>query len=200
MAEITAGMVRDLRQATGVGMMDCKRALSEAGGDMDKATQLLREKGLAQADKRAGRQTAEGIIDSYIHLGGRIGVLVEVNCETDFVARNEEFVSFVHDLALQIAASNPVYVSRDQVPDQERDAEMELLRAQAREEGKPDHIIPLMVEGRMDKFYERICLLDQPFVRDSDIKVGDLLKETIAKMGENLRVSRFVRFEVGQED
>ena len=199
MADITASMVKELREKTGAGMMDCKKALAECDGDMDKALSFLREKGLAQAEKRAGRQTAEGIIDAYIHMGGRIGVLVEVNCETDFVARNDEFKEFAHDVALHVAASNPEYVHPEDVPEDVLAEERRVLEAQAKEEGKPEHIIPKIVEGRMGKFYERVCLLEQPFVKDPDRKVAEVLKEKIALIGENIRISRFVRFEVGQE-
>ncbi len=198
MAAISAAMVKELREATGAGMMDCKRALEEAGGDIEQAKLNLRERGLAQADKKAGRQTAEGIVDSYIHLGGRIGVLLEVNCETDFVARNEDFRAFVHDMALQIAAADPGYVSRDQVPTAIVEQEQAILEAQAREEGKPDNIIPKIVEGKLNKFYEGVCLLEQKFVRDPDQTVEDILRETVALLGENIRVARFVRFEVGR--
>ncbi len=199
MADITASMVKELREKTGAGMMDCKKALAECDGDMDKALSFLREKGLAQAEKRAGRQTAEGIIDAYIHMGGRIGVLVEVNCETDFVARNDEFKEFAHDVALHVAASNPEYVHPEDVPEDVLAEERRVLEAQAKEEGKPEQIIPKIVEGRMGKFYERVCLLEQPFVKDPDRKVAEVLKEKIALIGENIRISRFVRFEVGQE-
>ncbi len=199
MADITASMVKELREKTGAGMMDCKKALAECDGDMDKALSFLREKGLAQAEKRAGRQTAEGIIDAYIHMGGRIGVLVEVNCETDFVARNDEFKEFAHDVALHVAASSPEYVHPEDVPEDVLAEERRVLEAQAKEEGKPEHIIPKIVEGRMGKFYERVCLLEQPFVKDPDRKVAEVLKEKIALIGENIRISRFVRFEVGQE-
>jgi len=198
-ADITASMVKELREKTGAGMMDCKKALAECDGDMDKALSFLREKGLAQAEKRAGRQTAEGIIDAYIHMGGRIGVLVEVNCETDFVARNDEFKEFAHDVALHVAASSPEYVHPEDVPEDVLAEERRVLEAQAKEEGKPEHIIPKIVEGRMGKFYERVCLLEQPFVKDPDRKVAEVLKEKIALIGENIRISRFVRFEVGQE-
>lgn len=199
MADITASMVKELREKTGAGMMDCKKALAECDGDMDKALSFLREKGLAQAEKRAGRQTAEGIIDAYIHMGGRIGVLVEVNCETDFVARNDEFKEFAHDVALHVAASSPEYVHPEDVPEDVLAEERRVLEAQAKEEGKPEQIIPKIVEGRMGKFYERVCLLEQPFVKDPDRKVAEVLKEKIALIGENIRISRFVRFEVGQE-
>lgn len=199
MAEITAAMVKELREKTGAGMMDCKKALATAEGDMDKALTLLREKGLAQADKRAGRQTGEGIIDAYIHMGGRIGVLIEVNCETDFVARNDEFKEFAHDLALQVAAANPQYVHAEDIPQDVLLEERKVLEAQARGEGKPDQVISKIVEGRLGKFYERVCLMEQPFVKDQDKKVAEVLKEKIALIGENINVRRFVRFEVGQE-
>ena len=177
--------------------MDCKKALSETKGDMDKAVDFLREKGLASVAKKSSRIASEGIVDSYIH-GGRIGVLVEVNSETDFVAKNEEFKTFVRDIAMQIAAVNPKYVSREEVPAEEVEHERKVLTEQAKSENKPDHIIEKMVEGRLEKFYEEICLLDQDFIKDSDKKIRDILNDLIAKIGENIKIRRFVRFEVGE--
>ena len=194
---ITAALVKELREKTGTGMMDCKKALSETKGDMDKAVDFLREKGLASVAKKSSRIASEGIVDSYIH-GGRIGVLVEVNSETDFVAKNEEFKTFVRDIAMQIAAVNPKYVSREEVPAEEVEHERKVLTEQAKSENKPDHIIEKMVEGRLEKFYEEICLLDQDFIKDSDKKIRDILNDLIAKIGENIKIRRFVRFEVGE--
>ncbi|HHW44588.1 translation elongation factor Ts [Desulfofundulus thermobenzoicus] len=198
MAEVTAAMVKELRERTGAGMMDCKRALTETGGDMEKAVDFLREKGLAAAAKKAGRITTEGVVDAYIHGGGRIGVLVEVNCETDFVAKTDEFRLFVRDIAMQIAASRPEYVRREDVPEDVIAREREVLTAQARNEGKPEKIIQKMVEGRLEKFYKEVCLLEQPFIKDPDITVQQLLTEKIAKIGENISVRRFVRYELGE--
>ena len=195
---ITAGMVKELRERTGVGMMDCKNALVEAGGDMEKAIELLRTKGLAQAAKKASRLASEGLVSSYIHMGGRIGVLIEVNCETDFVAKTEEFKSFCHDLAMQIAASKPEYVKREDVPQETIEAEKRILRQQALNEGKPEKIVDKMVEGRIEKYYKENCLLEQPFIKDTDKTVQDLLNDKIMKWGENITVRRFVRYEVGE--
>ncbi|AOY77288.1 translation elongation factor Ts [Clostridium formicaceticum] len=194
---ITAAMVKELREKTGAGMMDCKKALTDAAGNMDKAVEILREKGLAAVAKKAGRIAAEGLVESYIH-GGRIGVLVEVNSETDFVAKNQEFKEFVKDVAMQIAASNPFYVSKEEVPQDEIEKEKEILRKQALNEGKPEKIVDKMVEGRIEKYYKEVCLLEQPFVKNPDITVGGLLTEKISKIGENLSIRRFVRFEVGE--
>lgn len=198
MAEISAALVKELREKTGAGMMDCKKALAQANGDMDKAVDLLREKGLAAAAKKAGRVASEGIVDSYIHGGGRVGVLVEVNCETDFVARNEDFRAFVHDVALQIAALKPQYVSKEEVPTEIIEHEREVLKAQALGEGKPAHIVDKMVEGRLEKFYKEVCLLEQPFVKDQDTTLGKILSEWVAKIGEKIAVRRFVRYEMGE--
>ncbi len=195
---ISASMVKELRERTGVGMMDCKRALQETNGDMEKAVELLREKGLASAAKKAGRIAAEGIVDSYIHGGGRIGVLVEVNCETDFVAKTDEFKAFVRDIAMHIAATNPRYVSREQIPQAELDKEREILRAQALNEGKPEKIVDKMITGRIEKYIKEICLLEQPFVIDPDKTVQDVLNEKIATIGENMNIRRFVRYERGE--
>ncbi|ACX51727.1 translation elongation factor Ts [Ammonifex degensii KC4] len=198
MTEIPAKLVKELRERTGAGMMDCKKALMETGGDIEKAIIYLREKGLAAAAKRAGRVAAEGVITAYIHPGNRVGVLVEVNCETDFVARTEEFRQFAHDIALQIAAAKPEYVAREDVPSEVIEREKEILRAQARNEGKPEHVIEKMVEGRLEKFFKEVCLLEQPFIKNPEITVRDLLNELIAKIGENIVIRRFTRYELGE--
>lgn len=195
---ISAAMVKELREKTGAGMLDCKKALEEANGDMQKATEILREKGLAAAAKKAGRIATEGVVESYIHGGGRVGVLVEVNCETDFVAKTDAFKAFVKDIAMQIAASSPRYVRREEVPQEELDKEREILRNQALNEGKPAHIVDKMVEGRMNKFYEEFCLMEQSFIKDPDKTIQQLLNEKIAQIGENISVRRFVRYELGE--
>lgn len=195
---ITAEMVRQLRERTGAGMMDCKKALTETNGDAEKAIEFLREKGLANAAKKAGRVAAEGLVEAYIHGGGRIGVLVEVNIETDFAAKNEEFKQMVKDIAMQIAASKPEYVKREDVPASVIENEKDILRAQAKNEGKPEKIIEKMVEGRIEKYFAETCLLEQPFIKDPDITVGQLVTEKIAKIGENISVRRFVRYERGE--
>ncbi len=195
---ITAEMVKELRERTGAGMMDCKKALTETNGDMSKAIEFLREKGLAAAAKKAGRVAAEGIVDSYIHGNGRIGVLVEVNIETDFAAKNEEFKSFVKDILMQIAAAKPEYIRREEVPAEVVEKEKEILKAQALNEGKPEKIIEKMVEGRIEKFYKEVCLLEQPFVKDPDKTIQQMLTEKIATIGENINIRRFVRFERGE--
>ncbi|GAW94322.1 translation elongation factor Ts [Calderihabitans maritimus] len=195
---ITASMVKELRERTGAGMMDCKKALEATGGDMQKAIEYLREKGLAAAAKKAGRVASEGLVESYIHGGGRIGVLVEVNCETDFVAKTEEFKQLCRDIAMQIAAAKPEYVSRDQVPPEVVEKEKEILRAQALNEGKPEKIVEKIVEGRLEKFFKEVCLMEQPFIKDMDKTVQELVVEKIAKIGENISVRRFARFELGE--
>lgn len=194
---VTASQVKELRERSGAGMLDCKKALVETNGDIEKAIDLLREKGLASASKKAGRIASEGLVDSYIH-GGRIGVLIEVNSETDFVAKTDEFKDFVKDMAMQVAAANPKYVDKEDVPEEEVEREKHVLVQQALNEGKPEHIAHKIVEGRMGKFYEQICLLEQSFIKDPDVKVRDLLNEKISKIGENLKIRRFVRFEVGE--
>lgn len=196
--DITSSMVKELRERTGSGMMDCKKALVECNGDMEKAIEYLREKGLAKAAKKAGRIAAEGIVDAYIHGGGRIGVLVEVNVETDFAAKNEEFKSFVKDIAMQIAASNPLYVRREEVPQDVIEREKEILKVQAMNEGKPANIAEKMVAGRIEKYYKEVCLLEQPFIKDPDKTVKDILTEKIATIGENINIRRFVRYEMGE--
>ena len=198
MAEISAALVKDLRERTGAGMMDCKKALSECDCDMDKAIDLLREKGLAAAAKKEGRIAAEGMVESYIHGGGRIGVLVEVNCETDFVSRGEEFKQFVKDIAMQIAAAKPQYIKREEVPAEEIEHEKQILRAQALNEGKPEKIIDKMVEGRVEKFFKEACLMEQPFIKDPDIVIKDLLLQKVVKIGEKIVIRRFVRYELGE--
>lgn len=195
---ISASMVKDLRLKTGAGMMDCKKALTETNGDMEKAIEYLREKGIAGASKKADRIAAEGVVESYIHAGGRIGVLVEVNCETDFVAKTTEFGAFVKDIAMQIAAMNPKYVRREEVPADELEKEREILKQQALQEGKPANIVDKMVEGRLDKHFKELCLLDQVFVKDNDKTIDQLVKEQIARIGENITIRRFVRFELGE--
>ena len=192
--EITAVMVKDLRERTGAGMMDCKKVLVETGGDIEKAIDELRTKGLAKAAKKAGRVASEGAVVSYIHGKGRIGVLVEVNCETDFVGNTDEFRQLAYDIAMQVAATNPVYLSREQVPAADVEHEREVLRAQALEEGKPEKVVDKMVDGRIEKFYKENCLLEQPFIKDPDKTVQQLIHEHIAKIGENINVRRFTRY------
>lgn len=195
---ISASDVKLLREKTGAGMMDCKHALTEANGDMEKAIKILREKGLASAAKKAGRIAAEGIVDSYIHLGGKIGVLVEVNCETDFVAKTPVFRQLVKDIAMQIAAANPLYLEPADVPAEVLEKEKEILRAQALNEGKPEKIIDKMVEGRLQKYYKEFCLLEQAFVKDPEKTIRDLVNEKIAEIGEKISIRRFVRYEMGE--
>jgi elongation factor Ts len=195
---VEASAVKELRERTGAGMMDCKKALTESNGDMEKAIEILREKGLAAAAKKAGRIASEGIVEAYIHGGGRIGVLIEVNSETDFVAKNEEFRQFVKDMAMQVAAANPLYVRREEVDPALIAKEREILKAQALNEGKPEKIVEKMVEGRIEKYYKEICLMEQPFIKDSDVTVSDILTGLIAKIGENITIRRFVRFERGE--
>ncbi len=194
----TANDVMTLRQRTGAGMMDCKKALVETDGDMEKAVDYLREKGIAKAAKKSGRIAAEGIVDSYIHMGGKVGVLLEVNCETDFVARGDQFKELVHDIALQIAAANPSYVAKEEVPEEVIAKEKEILRAQAIEEGKPEKIIDRMVEGRINTFYDENCLLCQKFVKDPSKTIEQLVVEATATIGEKISIRRFVRYEMGE--
>lgn len=196
--EITAVLVKELRERTGAGMMDCKKVLVETGGDIEKSIDELRAKGLAKAAKKAGRVASEGAVVSYIHGKGRIGVLVEVNCETDFVGNTDEFRQLAYDIAMQVAATNPAYVSREQVPAVDLDHEREVLRAQALEEGKPEKIIDKMVEGRIEKFFKENCLLEQEFIKDPDKTVQQLIHEHVAKIGENINVRRFTRYELGE--
>ena len=198
--EISAALVRELREKTGVGIMDCKQALKECDGNMEKAVDYLRAKGIATAKKRGGRSTSEGQIQSYIHGGGKIGVLVEVNCETDFTGKTEDFTAFVKDLAMQIAASNPIAIDREGVPPAILDKEKEILSTQARETGKPEKVIEKIVDGRLKKFFSESCLLEQAFVKNPDITIQDLLNEMIAKSGENIVIKRFVRYQLGEGD
>jgi elongation factor Ts len=195
---VTAAMVKELREATSAGILDCRKALEATGGDFDKAVDYLREKGLAQAAKRMDREAEEGLIHSYIHGGGRVGVLVEVNCETDFVARTDEFQGFVNDVALQIAAMTPLYISREDVPEEVAEHEQELYRAQALDEGKPEHIVDRIIEGRMEKYYQQVCLLEQEFIRNDEQTIEELLKEQINTTGENIIIRRFARYELGE--
>jgi elongation factor Ts len=200
MAEITAGMVKELRERTGAGMMECKQALGESGGDAEKAIDLLRKRGLAKAAKKSGRETGEGAVGAYVHAGGRIGVLVEVGCETDFVAKTDEFQLFVRDLAMHVAGASPVprYVSREQVPADVIAREREIYLAQAAESGKPAAVLEKIVEGKVGKFLAEISLLEQPYIKDPDLKVADVLARQIAKLGENMTIRRFVRFQLGE--
>ena len=195
---ITAVMVKELREKTGAGMMDCKKALQQCDGNIEKATDFLREKGLADAAKKAGRVAAEGAVASYIHGNGKIGVLVEVNCETDFVAKTDEFKELCHDIAMQIAASNPLYVSREEVPQDILEKEKSILKAQALNEGKPEKVVEKMVVGRLEKYLKDICLVDQAFIKDQDKTVQQLVNEKIAKIGERISIRRFSRFELGE--
>ncbi|OEF98633.1 translation elongation factor Ts [Desulfuribacillus alkaliarsenatis] len=195
---VTAAQVKELREKTGAGMMDCKKALVEANGDMEKASTILREKGLAAAAKKEGRIAAEGLVEAYIHGAGRIGVLVEVNCETDFVAKTDDFRNLTKDIAMHIAAANPSYVSRDEVSQEEIAKEKDILKTQALNEGKPENIVEKMVEGRIDKFFKEICLLEQPFVKNPDVTIEQLLTEKVAKIGEKISIRRFARFELGE--
>jgi elongation factor Ts len=194
---VTAGMVKELREKTGAGMMDCKNALSETGGDLEKAIDYLRQKGLSDAAKRTGRTASEGAIGSYIHPGGKIGVLVEINCESDFVARTEEFQALVKDLSMHVAASNPLYLRREDVPEDVVTREKNIYEVQAREGGKPERIVERIVQGKMEKFFQEICLLEQPFVKDPDTSVNQLVSGVAAKLGENIVVRRFQRYQLG---
>ena len=198
MANISAAMVKQLREKTGAGMMDCKNALSEVEGDIEKAIEFLRKKGLATAQKRAGRALSEGIIQSYIHMNGKLGVLVEVNCETDFVAKNEDFQEFAKNIAMHIAASNPLGIAPEDVSEEIIEKEKEIYRAQALDMGKPENVTDKIVEGKLNKFYQESCLLNQPYVRDTDISIADLLNELIARIGENITIKRFVRYQIGE--
>jgi elongation factor Ts len=198
MAEISANAVKELREKTGAGMMDCKKALTEAGGDFGKAEEVLRKKGLAAAAKKAGRIASEGAVASYIHMGGKIGVLLEVNCETDFVARTEGFQTLVKDLAMHVAAAAPLYVRREEVPADVLEKEREIARAQAREQKKPDAIIEKIATGKVEKYFEEFVLLDQKFVKEDKKKVAEVVTEAVAKIGENIQVRRFARFVLGE--
>jgi elongation factor Ts len=195
---IPAAMVKDLRDQTGAGMMECKAALTEAGGDMDEAITLLRKRGLAKAAKRAGRTTAQGVISSYIHMGGRIGVLVEVNCESDFVARTDDFMNLVKEVAMHVAAADPRWVSREDVSAETIEKEKAIYRAQLEQEGKPAHVLEKIVEGKLGSFYAQFVLLDQPSIRDSDVTIGQIVAQTSAKTGEHITIGRFTRYRVGE--
>ncbi|HSE59941.1 MAG TPA: translation elongation factor Ts [Nitrospiraceae bacterium] len=194
----SATLVKELREKTGAGILDCQKALTENGNDIEKAIDYLRQKGLAAAQKRAGREANEGLISAYIHPGSRIGVLVEVNCETDFVARNDEFQAFVKDIALQIAAARPAYVSREDIPAEVIEREKTVYQGQCREMGKPEAAWPKIIEGKLEKFYQEMCLLEQAFIKDPSVTVKDLLTQRIAKIGENIVIRRFTRYELGQ--
>src|SRR5215208_3352596 len=194
--EINAAMVKKLRDLTGAGMMECKAALTEAGGDIEAATTILRKRGLAQATKKAGRSTNEGLIGSYIHMGGKIGVLVEVNCESDFVARTEDFQNLSREIAMHVAAANPQYVRREEVPADTLERERAIYRDQVKD--KPAQVIEKIVEGKLNSFYEQVCLLDQPSIRDPKVTIGQIIQQAIAKLGENISIARFVRFKLGE--
>jgi len=199
MTTISATLVKQLREKTGAGMMDCKQALVECDADMDKAVDFLRKKGLATAQKRAGRAMTEGTVQSYIHMGGKLGVMVEINCETDFVAKNEDFLDFAKNIAMHIAATNPLGIRPEDVSQEVVNREKEIYQAQALEMGKPENVVPKIVEGKMNKFFKDNCLLNQPYVRDPELSVEDLLNELIAKIGENISIRRFVRFQTGED-
>jgi len=196
--EITAKMVKDLREKTGLGMMDCKKALQETDGDLEKAVDYLRKSGALKAAKREGRATSEGRIGSYIHMGGKIGVMLELKCESDFVAKTERFNELLKDLCMQVAASSPQWIAPEEVPEEVVNKEKEIYMTQARDQGKPEKILEKIAEGRLQKFYSEVCLLEQPFVKDTDKTVKQLISETIAQLGENMTVNRFVRFQLGQ--
>ena len=196
---ISTAQIKELREKTGAGFLNCREALEDSGGDLDKALEILREKGLAAADKRAGRETNAGVLDLYSHGEGRIGVMVEVNCETDFVARTEEFRGFAHEIALQVAANSPLYLSKVDVPEEIVTEQKDRSRQQAQEEGKPENVIERIIEGKMEKYYEQNCLLSQPYIRDDSVKIEELLKEMIGTVGENITIRRFVRWSVGEE-
>lgn len=196
---ISTALVKELREATGAGILDCKKALQEAEGDLDRAAEILRKQGLAVARKHLGREAKEGLIEAYVHTGNRIGALVELNCETDFVARTPEFGRLAHDLAMQVVAYGAKYVSREDMPPQILEQKRATYRSQAEREGKPSHVIERIIEGRLGKFYEEVCLLEQPFLRNGDVKVGDVIAQKIATTGENIVVKRFARFELGEE-
>jgi elongation factor Ts len=196
--EISAEQVKKLREKTGVGLMDCKEALRSASGDMEKAVDYLREKGLAKLAKRTGRATTEGSVLAYIHTGGKIGAMAEVNCESDFVAKTGEFQTFVKDIVMQIAASSPLYVRREEVPPEVLEREKTIYRNQARESGKPEKILDKIAEGKLEKFYQEVCLMEQPFIKNADITIKGLLEELVTKLGENIVIRRFVRFQLGE--
>jgi elongation factor Ts len=197
--EITTEMIKQLRDATGCGILDCRAALRDADGDFDKATDILRQKGLAKAAKRAGQEASEGVVEVYTHGEGRMAVMVEVNCETDFVGRSPDFLQLAHELALQIAAANPLYLSEEEIPQSALDREMQIAAARAKDEGKPEKVIPMIVEGYLKKYKEQTVLLSQPYVRDGSMTVQDLINEQVIKLGEKIIVRRFVRWELGAE-
>ncbi|HYO83204.1 MAG TPA: translation elongation factor Ts [Bryobacteraceae bacterium] len=197
MAEITAALVKELREKTGAGMMECKKALQETGGNLAEAEVVLRKRGIAAASKKAARATRQGVIGAYIHSGSQLGVLVEVNCESDFVARTDDFKQLVHDIAMHIAATDPQYLRKEDVPEAILDKEKEIARDRARQEGKPEKILDKIVEGRIAKYYEEVCLLDQPFIKDPGVTVGQLVHSTVGKLGENITIARFSRMKVG---
>jgi len=197
---ITAQIVKELRDKTGAGMMDCKKALVDSNGDIEKAVEHLRKAGVAKAEKKGDREAKEGIIFSYIHHGGRLGVLLEVNCETDFVAKTDGFKELAHNLAMQVAATNPVAVSPEDVPSEIIEREKEIFAAQAKESGKPENLIDKIVDGRIQKYYQEICLVEQPFIKDPDKRVGDLVTEAVATLGENITIGRYTRFAVGESN
>ncbi|RZB38426.1 MAG: elongation factor Ts [Desulfobacteraceae bacterium Eth-SRB2] len=199
MATISAATVKELREKTGAGIMDCKEALSECNGDISKAVDFLRKKGLATAAKRAGRATTEGIVESYIHMDSKLGVLVEINCETDFVAKNDDFKEFAKNIAMHITATNPVSIRQEDVPKETMDKEKEIYRAQVLEMGKPEKIVDKIVEGKLKKYFKDNCLMNQAYVRDPNITIEDLLNELVAKIGENITIKRFTRFQIGEE-
>jgi elongation factor Ts len=196
--EVSANTVKELREKTGAGMMDCKKALADCAGDLEKAVDYLRRKGLASAAKKMSRVASEGLVGAYIHAGGKIGVMVELNCETDFVARTPEFQALLKDIAMQVAAASPRYVRREEVSAEELEREREIHRRQAFDSGKPEKIVEKIVEGKLDRFYSEVCLLEQAFIKDPDRKVGDLLQDAVARMGENIQVRRFMRYQVGE--
>jgi elongation factor Ts len=198
MAEISAALVKKLRDLTGAGMMECKAALTEANGDLEAATTILRKRGLAQATKKAGRSTNEGLIGSYIHMGGKIGVLVEINCESDFVARTDDFQNLAREVAMHVAAASPQYVRREDVPADVLEREKDVYRAQMAGQNKPPQVIDKIIEGKLGSFYEQVCLLDQPSIRDPKVTVSQMLQAAIAKLGENISIARFVRFKLGE--
>ena len=198
--EISASQVKELREKTGVGIMDCKEALKESQGNIEQAIDFLRKKGIATAKKRGGRHTSEGLVQSYIHAGGKIGVLVEVNCETDFSAKTDDFANFVKDVAMQIAATNPISIDRDGIPTETLKKEMDIYATQAKESGKPDKVVEKIVEGKMKKFYSEVCLLEQAYIKNPDSTINDLLNDLMAKTGENIVINRFVRFQLGESD
>ena len=196
--DVSANAVKELREKTGAGFMDCKKALAETGGDLEKAVDYLRQKGVAAAAKKADRIATDGAVGAYVHPGGKIGVLLEINCETDFVARNAEFQALLKDVAMQIAAANPRYVRREEVPTEEYEKEIAIYRQQALDSGKPEKVVEKIVDGKMERFYSEVCLLEQAFIKDPDRKVMDIVNDAIARLGENIRVRRFARYHLGE--